>query len=207
MAKEGRVFIIICVFLAVAGRFIFPGGNAIPALFVFLAAFGAFFFRDPQRTPPRGGNLIVAPADGKIVYVGDVEGGHFFEEPSKKVSIFMSLLDVHVNRAPISGRVTRITYNKGRYFRADCDKASLDNEQNWVIMENDTDRFAYVQIAGLVARRIVCRVSEGQVLTAGEKVGLIMFGSRVDLYIPVRWNISIREGERVRGGETIIGEL
>ncbi len=207
MAKEGRLFIVICVLLALSVRIIFPAGKAVPALFVFLAAFGAFFFRDPERTPPRGENLIIAPADGKIVYVGDVEGGHFFEEPSKKVSIFMSLLDVHVNRAPVSGRVARITYNKGRYFRADCDKASLDNEQNWVIMENDTDRFAFVQIAGLVARRIVCRVSEGQLLTAGEKVGLIMFGSRVDIYIPHGWNISVQEGERVRGGETIIGEL
>jgi phosphatidylserine decarboxylase len=207
MAKEGLIFVIICLVLAVAVRVALPSGRVALALLILLAAFSAFFFRDPQRSAPKGDHLILAPADGKVVFVGEVEGGHFFDVSANKVSIFMSLLDVHVNRAPVSGLVKKIIYNEGSFFKANTDKASLDNEQNWVIIEKDADRLAFVQIAGLVARRIVCKISEGQVLTKGEKVGLIMFGSRVDLYLPRKWKITVREGDRVRAGESVVGEL
>jgi phosphatidylserine decarboxylase len=207
MAKEGIPFILVFVIGAVAVRLFLPGNKAIPVFLIILTAFAAYFFRDPDRTPPAGQNLVISPADGKVVYVGEVENGHYFEGPAKKVSIFMSIFDVHVNRSPVSGVVKEIIYNKGKFLKADTDKASLDNEQNWVIMEKSSQNIAFVQIAGLVARRIVCKITEGQSLGVGEKVGLIMFGSRIDLYLPLKTEIKVSRGLRVRAGESIIGEL
>jgi phosphatidylserine decarboxylase len=207
MAKEGIPFILVFVIGAVAVRLFLPGNKAIPVFLIFFAAFAAYFFRDPDRNPPAGQNLVISPADGKVVHVGEVENGHYFEGPAKKVSIFMSIFDVHVNRSPVSGVVKEIIYNKGKFLKADTDKASLDNEQNWVIMEKSSQNIAFVQIAGLVARRIVCKITEGQSLGVGEKVGLIMFGSRIDLYLPLKTEIKVSQGLRVRAGESIIGEL
>ncbi len=207
MAREGVPFLVAALVLAVGLKFFIPSSNLLPAVFIVLAAFVAFFFRDPQRQPPDDPKAVISPADGKIVFAGDVEGGHFFEGPSRKVSIFMSLFDVHVNRAPFSGKVEKIVYNRGKFFRADVDKASLENEQNWVIMSNGDKKFAFVQIAGLVARRIVCKVEEGNFLKKGQRVGLIMFGSRVDVYLPPDAIIKVEVGDRVRAGETVIGEM
>lgn len=207
MAKEGIPIIIAFVIGAVFVRLVLPGNKAIPVFLIFLAAFSAYFFRDPERITPAGENLVISPADGKVVFVGDVERGHHYNGPAKKVSIFMSLFDVHVNRSPVSGVVKGIIYNKGTFLRADTDKASLDNEQNWIVMEKNSDTLAFVQIAGTVARRIVCKVIEGQSVGAGEKIGLIMFGSRLDIYLPLNAEIKVKEGLRVRAGESIIGEL
>ncbi|RMG61394.1 MAG: phosphatidylserine decarboxylase family protein [Deltaproteobacteria bacterium] len=207
MAKEGIPFLLIALLLALAARFLLPGKFVFPAFFLLFAAFVAFFFRDPERKPPEGAGLVVSPADGLVVYAGPTDGGHFFSGPAEKVSIFMSLFDVHVNRAPLSGVVEKIVYNKGKFFRADVDKASLENEQNWVIMRDGERKFAFVQIAGLVARRIVCKVREGDRLEKGQRVGLIMFGSRVDVYLPPGTSLRVRKGDRVRAGESVIGEL
>lgn len=207
MAKEGIPFILAFVIAAVVVRLLIPGSKSIPVLLIFLAAFTAYFFRDPERTAPNRQNVVISPADGKVVYVGEVEKGHYFEGPTKKVSIFMSILDVHVNRSPVSGVVREIIYNRGKFFNANSDKASLSNEQNWVIMEKGAQKIAFVQIAGVLARRIVCKITKGQSLDMGEKVGLIMFGSRIDLYLPRSAEITVNPGMKVRAGESVIGEL
>ncbi len=207
MAKEGIPFILAFVIAAVIVRLLIPGSKSIPVLLIFLAAFTAYFFRDPERTAPNRQNIVISPADGKVVYVGEVEKGHYFEGPAKKVSIFMSILDVHVNRAPVSGVVREIIYNRGKFFNANSDKASLSNEQNWVIIEKGSQKIAFVQIAGVVARRIVCKITKGQSLDMGEKVGLIMFGSRIDLYLPQSAEITVSPGMKVRADESVIGEL
>ncbi|NIO17770.1 MAG: phosphatidylserine decarboxylase family protein [Deltaproteobacteria bacterium] len=207
MAKEGIPFILAFVIAAVVVRLLIPGSKSIPVLLIFLAAFTAYFFRDPERTVPDRPNVVISPADGKVVYVGEGEKGHYFEGPAKKVSIFMSILDVHVNRSPVSGVVREIIYNRGKFFNANSDKASLSNEQNWVIMEKSSQKIAFVQIAGLVARRIVCKIAKGQSLDMGQKVGLIMFGSRIDLYLPQSAEVTVTPGMKVRAGESVIGEL
>ncbi len=207
MAKEGIPFILLFIIGALVARMVLPGSKAVPIILVLLAAFSAYFFRDPERVVPVGENLIISPADGKVVFVGQVDDAHYFDGPAKKVSIFMSLFDVHVNRSPVSGRVRDIIYNKGRFFKANSDKASLDNEQNWVIMEKSSHLLAFVQIAGYLARRIVCTISEGQSVGVGDKVGLIMFGSRLDLYLPLETAVKVTEGLKVRAGESVIGEL
>lgn len=173
-----------------------------------VTAFVAWFFRDPERTPPKTPGAVISPADGRIVYSGDAGPGRYYDGPAKKVSVFMSVLDVHVNRAPVSGKVLSVRYAPGEFLVASRDKASLVNEQNGVLLETpDGDRVAYVQIAGLVARRVVCRVREGQVLGQGERVGMIRFGSRVDVWMPASARLAVKEGDRVRAGESVVGVL
>lgn len=166
----------------------------------------ASFFRDPQRTPPPG-DSIVAPADGRIIKAETVHDGRFLRGPAKMVSIFMSPLNVHVNRNPCSGRVLETRYNHGRYFRAFADKASLDNEQNAVVLEDPRGRrIAFVQIAGFLARRIVCYLEPEMTIERAKRCGLIMFGSRVDVFLPVDAELRVRVGERTRAGETVVAE-
>ncbi len=172
-----------------------------------LCVFSLWFFRNPERVIPAGEGLVVAPADGKVVFVGEVNETRYLNARALKVSIFMSVFDVHVNRAPESGRVAEIRYNKGKFFSANLDKASLDNEQNAVIMDTPRGRLMFVQIAGLIARRIVCWTNPGDTLTRGERFGLIMFGSRLDLYMPPGTEIRVKNGDRTKAGETVIGAL
>jgi len=169
----------------------------------FFAVVFAGFFRDPDRTPPAGEGLILAPADGKVVaIVKDAEGG------TTRVSIFLSLLDVHVNRAPIHGLVEKVQYQPGKFHAAFRENASQDNEQNAVRLVDTTGKsLNIVQIAGLLARRIICYVKEGETLERGQRFGLIMFGSRVDLFMPPGSKVEVAKGQRVRAGETIIGRL
>jgi phosphatidylserine decarboxylase len=170
------------------------------------------FFRDPVRTTPRGDKLIVAPADGLITMIarvrppaelrGDLEDGDY-----TRVSIFMSVFDVHINRAPISGRVKRVAYVPGKFVNADLDKASEDNERQHMLIEGgDGLKIAFTQIAGLVARRILSFVREGDVVDAGQRIGLIRFGSRVDVYLPAGTAPKVLLGQRAIAGETIIAE-
>ena len=170
------------------------------------------FFRDPVRTTPRGDKLIVAPADGLITMIarvrppaelrGDLEDGDY-----ARVSIFMSVFDVHINRAPISGRVKRVAYVPGKFVNADLDKASEDNERQHMLIEGgDGLKIAFTQIAGLVARRILSFVREGDVVDAGQRIGLIRFGSRVDVYLPAGTAPKVLLGQRAIAGETIIAE-
>lgn len=174
-----------------------------------LAGFFVNFFRDPRRTPPRGTGLVLSPADGKIVALeSGVEEGRFLHRPATKISIFMSPLNVHVNRAPIDGQVVTVQYNPGKYFAAFSDKASLDNEQNAVVMAGEGGRdVLFIQIAGFLARRIVCRVKPGDRLARGERMGMIKLGSRVDVYIPGGVALSVKNGDTVVAGETVLGVL
>ena len=167
----------------------------------------AYFFRDPKRVTPIRADLVVAPADGRVCFVGaappppDLGLGAM---PMTKVSIFMSVFDCHVNRAPVEGRVVRISYRPGLFLSADLDKASEDNERNGLVIDAAAGRFGVVQIAGLVARRIVCFTKEGARLGAGDRFGLIRFGSRVDVYLPDGAGVVVGEGSRCVAGETVI---
>jgi phosphatidylserine decarboxylase len=175
----------------------------------------AAFFRDPVRTTPRGDRLVVAPADGLITMIAKVPPPPELRGPDAladgdytRVSIFMSVFDVHINRAPISGRVKRIAYVPGKFINADLDKASEDNErQHFLIEGTDGLRIGFTQIAGLVARRILSFVREGDVVEMGQRVGLIRFGSRVDVYLPAGTSPKVLLGQRSIAGETVLAEV
>jgi phosphatidylserine decarboxylase len=170
----------------------------------------AYFFRDPARVTPVRADLVIAPADGAISFAGFAapppELG-LGMAPLQRVSIFMSVFDCHVNRAPVEGRVERIVYHPGLFLSADLDKASEDNERNSIVIGAPSGRFGVVQIAGLVARRIVCFTQEGAHLSAGERIGLIRFGSRVDVYLPPNAQIVVGLDSRAVAGETVIAEM
>jgi phosphatidylserine decarboxylase len=164
------------------------------------------FFRNPDRTPPPGAGIVVSAADGRIVYAGESPPGRYATAAGKRVSVFMSPLDVHVNRAPVTGRVASVRHHKGAFHVASVDKASLMNEQIGVAIDMPGGRtVTYVQIAGMVARRIVCDLKEGDAVRQGQRVGMIRFGSRVDLYLPAEVRLAVAPGDRVRSGETVIG--
>ncbi len=206
----GRPFIIGGAVAAVLGWPILGWGWLFwpAALFT---AFCLYFFRDPVRVPPNRRGLVVAPADGKVVSVGryapPAELG-LGPEPRWRVAIFLSVIDVHVNRVPANGTVSRIAYRHGAFLNASLDKASDENERNAIALSLPDGRdMAVVQIAGLIARRILCDVKEGDVLTAGDRFGIIRFGSRTDLYLPHGVEPLVREGQTMIGGETVIAEL
>ena len=169
----------------------------------------AYFFRDPTRVTPIRADLVVAPADGRVCFVGhaapppDLGLG---ATPMLKVSIFMNVFDCHVNRSPVEGRVVRISYRPGLFINADLDKASEDNERNGLVLETAAGHYGVVQIAGLVARRIVCFTQEGARLGAGDRFGLIRFGSRVDVYLPEGASVIVGLGSRCVAGETVIAQ-
>ena len=200
----------------------FIGGFALLALILFwiwsplgwlgviLTAWCAYFFRDPPRVTPLRDGLVVSPADGVISMVVNAvpppELG-LSTTPLPRVSVFMNVFNVHVNRAPVAGRIARVAYKAGKFLNADLDKASEDNERNSLIVETATARIGVVQIAGLVARRIVCWSREGEQIGAGERFGLIRFGSRVDVYLPEGTRPLVSEGQTMIAGETIIADL
>jgi phosphatidylserine decarboxylase len=189
--------------------------NFLGWLLVGLTVWVATFFRDPVRTTPRGDKLIVAPADGLITMIAKVAPPPELRGPEclvdgdyTRVSIFMSVFDVHINRAPISGRIKRIAYVPGKFVNADLDKASEDNERQHILIEgSDGMRIGFTQIAGLVARRILAFVREGDAVDVGQRVGLIRFGSRVDVYLPAGTSPRVLLGQRSIAGETIIAEM
>ncbi|HEV2593605.1 MAG TPA: phosphatidylserine decarboxylase [Sphingomicrobium sp.] len=189
--------------------------NFVAWLLVGVTIWVATFFRDPVRTTPRGDKLIVAPADGLITMIARVPPPPELRGPDglvdgdyTRISIFMSVFDVHINRAPISGRVKRIAYVPGKFVNADLDKASEDNERQHVLIEGaDGLRIGFTQIAGLVARRILSFVREGDGVEAGQRVGLIRFGSRVDVFLPVGTSPKVLLGQRSIAGETILAEI
>jgi phosphatidylserine decarboxylase len=174
------------------------------------AVWCAYFFRDPERVTPVRDGIVVAPADGRIsrvtnaVPAKELELG---ERPLPRVSIFMSVFDCHVNRSPVTGRIERIVYRPGAFVNADLDKASEDNERNCFLIATDGGRIGVVQIAGLVARRIVCFVRQGASVGIGERIGLIRFGSRVDVYLPEGVRPLVAEGQTAIAGETILADL
>jgi phosphatidylserine decarboxylase len=173
-------------------------------------AWCVYFFRDPARVTPLREGLVVSPADGIVCSVGfflpPAELG-LGAEPLQRVSIFMSVFDCHVNRAPITGRIGRIAYKPGLFVNADMDKASEDNERNGLVIDTPRGRFGVVQIAGLIARRIVCFVHEGESIGVGDRFGLIRFGSRVDVYMPSSARPTVAIGSRAVAGETVLADL
>jgi phosphatidylserine decarboxylase len=166
-----------------------------------------WFFRDPQRQVPPDPRAVVSPADGRVVDVSSVQEERFLHAPTTKISIFMSPLDVHVNRSPVDGRVTQVEHTAGKFRAAWEDKASLDNERNAMVLEQGGRRYLIVQIAGAVARRIVCHAEVGDVLGRGQRYGVIMFGSRVDVYLPSDVRPVVQKGARVVAGESVLAEL
>jgi phosphatidylserine decarboxylase len=204
MAKEGFPFFLPMVFLTVILGIM--GWKVWMSLGILLSLLIAYFFRNPRREIPNLQNVILSPADGRIIHVGECKEDRFLKEKALKVSIFMSLFDVHLNRAPVSGKVLERNYLPGRFLVANAEKSSLLNEQNAVILETgDRHKILLIQIAGFVARRIVCYAKAGDTLGKGEIFGLIRFGSRVDLYLPPEVKPIVRVGQHVKGGESIIG--
>jgi len=202
IAREGWPYIgglLVAGVAFFALRLNWPGG-----LLVALGLFTAFFFRDPEREIPQGAGLVVSPADGKVVQVVPAPGGHPLGPGTTQVSIFLSIFDVHINRAPISGTIVSVEYRPGDFLPAFDDKASLRNEQNAVTLRDGETRVMFKQIAGLIARRIVFRKREADTVVRGERVGLIKFGSRVDLFLPRGCELKVKVGDRVAGGRSII---
>jgi phosphatidylserine decarboxylase len=206
IAKAGLPFIGIAAFTTAVFALL---GLAFLALTGLVATlFICYFFRDPDRVVPDRDGAVVSPADGKVIKVETVAKGRFYNESCLKISIFMSIFNVHVNRVPFSGEIARVAYFPGKFFSANLDKASSDNEHNAVFLKTDKGReICFVQIAGLVARRIICHVQEGQTVKRGQRFGLICFGSRLDVYLPTDTNISVKVGDRVRAGTSVLGEL
>jgi len=170
-----------------------------------LAGFMAYFFRDPSRQPPTAANVVVAPADGRVTRVKPVE--NLSDRSATLVSIFLSPFDVHINRAPIAGKITDVSYTRGKFLMATDEKASLVNEQNALTIEGETITVVCKQIAGILARRIVCWKRAGERVALGERFGLIKFSSRTDVLLPANVEVLVAEGARVKGGTTIIGRI
>jgi phosphatidylserine decarboxylase len=206
VAKEGYPIIIFAAALSAAAWVIGWSGLAI-ILGIFALGILAFF-RDPERCPPDGEGLIVAPADGKVVSITKVTRGPLMKKADSRVSIFLSPLDVHINRSPVGGKVDEVKHTPGKFIAAYKNEASERNEQNSLKLVDDRGReVEVVQVAGVVARRIICRARKSDLLGRGARFGLIMFGSRTDLYLPGSSRIEVSEGQRVKGGETIIGRF
>ena len=168
----------------------------------------AAFFRDPERASPQAEGLIISPADGKVVSIATVKEEANFPGAVTRISIFLSPLDVHINRTPVEGMIEEIKYQRGQFLAAYKEDASTRNEQNALrFVDGKGRKLGVVQIAGVLARRIVCRVKTGDALNRGEKFGLIMFGSRTDTYLPAGCRIEVKEGQRVKGGETVLGRF
>ncbi|MBV8551924.1 MAG: phosphatidylserine decarboxylase [Acidobacteriaceae bacterium] len=169
------------------------------APFYVLAAFCLYFFRDPERIPPSG-NVMVAPADGKVVAIRQIAPGQ------TRISIFLNIFNVHVNRTPIPGKISSITYQKGKFLVASHEAASAENEQNTLVVENGSTRVVCRQIAGLIARRIVCYKKPGDSLRPAERIGYIKFGSRVDVLFGPEWKTTVKVGDRVAAGTSVLAE-
>jgi phosphatidylserine decarboxylase len=174
---------------------------------VLAVGFGVWFFRDPERVAPGDERAIVSPADGRVLAVVTDREEQFLSGPVTRISIFMSPLDVHVNRSPVTGTVAATRHTPGRFRAAFADKASLDNERNAVLLESAGRRYLVVQIAGALARRIVCRVQPGDRVRRGERFGMIMFGSRVDVFLPPDVRPVVQPGDRVHAGTSVLAEV
>lgn len=170
-----------------------------------LMLFNLFFFRDPDRQIPDNPLAIISAADGKVLQIVEEVEPHYFQERVWRISIFLSIFDVHVNRIPITGRVNYLRYHSGKYLAAFKERASLENAQSEIGIVNDRGRqILFKQIAGIIARRIVCNLTDGQYVAAGQRMGLIRYGSRVDTFVPLTAKVLVSVGQQVRGGETII---
>jgi len=199
MVKEGYKFAVAPLglgVLALALRWNWAGG-----ILVFLAAFILYFFRDPERIVPADPAVVVSPADGRVMEIVDQAMG---SRPGRRVSIFLAIWDVHVNRAPLAGRIRKLEYRPGRFLAAMRSRASAENEQNVIHLSTERGEIVLKQIAGWIARRVLCWKAEGDTVTLGERVGMIRFGSRVDIWLPREAEIVVRPGQHVAGGSSIL---
>lgn len=206
VAKAGLPFIFAAAFTTAVFALLGMALLALIGLALTLAI--CFFFRDPDRVIPNGELLVVSPADGKVIAVESVADSDYYAGTAKKISIFMSVFNVHVNRVPHEGTIEAIDYYPGKFFSANLDKASKLNEHNAITLKTTTGvSICFVQIAGLIARRIICQVQKGDRLRRGQRFGLICFGSRLDVYLPSETVLKVAVGDRVRAGGSILGEL
>lgn len=203
----GIVFIVVFILIVIS---IFSTSNFVKVpiilIAVFLILFTLNFFRDPERTVPNKSNIVVSPADGRVLFVKDVLDDKFLNSKAKMVSIFMSPLNVHVNRIPISGKVDYVNYIKGEYIAAFEDKASERNERNEIGITSPAGKVLFTQIAGFVARRIISDLKVGDSVNIGNRFGMIKFGSRVDIIVPEPWQVKVKKDDNVTAGETILFE-
>ncbi|MDO8785886.1 MAG: phosphatidylserine decarboxylase family protein [Syntrophales bacterium] len=203
---EGFPFIIPFGAVAVLA---FYYGALIPAAFLsVITALVAWFFRNPERISPEGDKAVISPADGKVINIENVAEHDLLRGPCKKISIFMNIFNVHVNRVPYAGTVSSVRHEKGKFLPASLDKASSLNEKNSILIKTDEGReILTVQVAGMIARRIVCWLKEGMYVRKGERFGLIKFSSRLEVFLPSDSTVSVKVGDKVRAGETKIGYL
>jgi phosphatidylserine decarboxylase len=208
--KEGYVFILL---FALATLILFAVSDKLGIIGLILTVWCVYFFRDPIRVVPDDSNLVISPADGLITSITNVPApkevaADMDDEEFTRVSIFLNVFDVHVNRSPVTGKISRIKYHPGKFLNATLDKASEDNERNTMLIEHESGKkFVVVQIAGLIARRIVCDAESDQDIKAGERYGIIRFGSRVDVYMPKSIKPGVIVGQRAIGGETVIADI
>ena len=202
IAPQGYKYIAILLGIGLLLSF-YPPARLLAPPFVLLGLFIGFFFRDPDRIPPEDPNLLVVPADGKVVYVGPEQGT---ETERTQVSIFLSLFSVHINRSPLTAVIDSVTYTPGRFLPAYRSEASVQNEQNEIQLADGSCKITVRQIAGVVARRIVFYKQVNDRVQRGERFGLIQFGSRVDVFLPPEVKVGLAVGDRVKGGESILGE-
>ena len=206
IAREGYPFILFSAFATFICSLLQWEIAASTGLLI--TAFVTAFFRDPSRVTPEDESAIICPADGKVLFVEETFDDRFLKQQVIKISIFMNVFNVHVNRIPFSGTVEKTLFKPGKFYSADKDKATLHNENCAVTISTPTGRkYTVVQIAGLIARRIVCWAEKGDMVQSGQRYGLIRFGSRVDLYLPVETTVSVKKGDKVKAGETILGNL
>src|ERR1041384_1423009 len=206
IAREGYPLILTGAALTILAFLL--GGKAVGTILLIVTLAVTAFFRDPDRVIPTGEGLIVSPADGKIVSIVDLKPDANSSTLTTRISIFLSPLDVHINRIPVAAKIQKVVYQRGKFMAAYKDEASSRNEQNTIELADERGRrLRVVQVAGVVARRIVSRVHQGQHVQRGERFGLIMFGSRTDSYLPGDCKIEVAEGQRVKGGETILARF
>lgn len=203
----GVVFFVVFILIVIS---IFSSSNYVRVplilLVIFLTVFTLNFFRDPERKTPEKSNIVVSPADGRVLFVKEVIDDKFLNNKAKMVSIFMSPLNVHVNRIPISGKVDYVKYIQGEYIAAFEDKASERNERNEIGITSPAGKVLFTQIAGFVARRIVSDLKVGDSVNIGNRFGMIKFGSRVDIIVPEQWQVKVKKDDNVTAGETILFE-
>jgi len=204
IAKDGLPIIVFFVLLTIVSAFIHI---SISIIFLILLSFCIFFFRDPEREITEGENIVLAPADGKVVAIEQIQDSKISDEPVCRISIFLSIFDVHINRAPVDGEIVYLEYSRGRFLDARNPKASEVNENNFMVLSHKGTKIALRQIAGKIARRVVCKCNKGDKLKIGERIGMIRFGSRTDLFLPVNTEINTKIGDMVKAGITIMGKF
>ncbi len=206
IARPGVPFIAAAAFATAVLALL--GLTSLTLLGLITTVFICYFFRDPDRVIPDVPSAIVSPADGKIIRVEQLQQSPYTTGSCSKISIFMSVFNVHVNRIPFDGLIKQIAYYPGKFFSANLDKASRLNEHNAIYLQTDKDQdICFVQIAGLVARRIICNIQEGDTVVRGQRFGLICFGSRLDVYLPENASIMVNTGDVVKAGTSVIGKL